>query len=200
MNKAAAKRVGIELAVITGVLFAAHEYGVVPIEHRVINSAAELAQLKEEQHRWGDFTLEREQDTIDQLAQLVETAEELNTLGVNAFEPAQMYSRYTSAAARFGVQLERIDPNNRSTSKANDNAVNATSYTIGVSGDYDNVIGFIGLLQRDFALTAIDAVRMAPDPENGPDDQGVLATIQARHFGLTSPIVTTDATPGGDES
>ncbi len=200
MNKTAAKRVGIELAVIAGVLFGAHEYGVVPIEHRVINSAAELAQLEEEQHQWGDFTLEREQQTIDQLADLVESAEELNTIGIGAFEPAQMYSRYTSAAARFGVQLERIDPNNGSSRTSNDNTINATGFTIGVSGDYDNVIGFIGLLQRDFALTAVDAVRMAPDPENGPDDHGVLATIQARHFGLTRPIVTADATDGGDES
>lgn len=200
MNKTSARRLGIELVVITGVLFAAHEYGVVPIEHRVTNSSAELAQLKDEQHRWGGFTVEREQETSDRLAALIHTADELNAMGGQGLEPALMYSRYTSAAARYGVQLERIDPNSRSSSGNTDSATIATGFTLGVSGDYENVIGFIGMLQHDFALTAVDSVRMAPDPENTHDDQGVLATVITRHFGLSEPIVTTAANTGEDDS
>ncbi len=190
MNQTIAKRAGVELIVIAGVLFAAHEYAVVPMEHEIVNARSTLAQFEAEAPRFNLYNTEHEQAIGEILSGLTSRAESLNAMGADSTEPSQLYSQYKSAADRFGLELERIDPNTEASGTGDLTPIESTGFTIGVSGDFASVASFVGAIQHEFPLTAVASVRMAPDPDNGPDDEGVLATIKTSHFGLTRQIAT----------
>ncbi len=193
MNQIIAKRVGIELVVITGILFVAHEYAVVPMEHEIVNTQSTLSQFETEQPRFNQYNNEHELAVAEILEGLTARATSLNEIGTDSVEPSQLYSRYKAAADRFGLELERIDPNTEASKSGGSSPIESTGFTVSVTGDFANVARFVGAIQLEFTLTAVDSVRMAPDPNNGPDDEGVLATIKTRHFGLTRQIAVASA-------
>jgi Tfp pilus assembly protein PilO len=199
VNRRIVKRVMIELLVVLVVIVIGFEAAVLPAKLNAMQAGAELSSLVSEQASLGKFDANRESRARAAHDAVLLQARKLNDISNEAAEPSRLYERYYQAATQSGVRLDRIDPAPRSRQSATANGIESSGYTLGVSGSYSNVSRFLEIIQYEFGLATVLALRMVPDPAAGTDNalDRVIVTIETAHFRMIEPLQTQAAANTG---
>ena len=198
MSVSTARSYVVRLAVVSALASAAWYFVVRPMRDELTTRKATLAATHAEIELGKGQILASDRAPAAAIEQLKSQADALTRLWSVAAETSGLYEQIDSLAHRYGVVVERMEPNRggakgiASKDAPDAPTFNELAYSIELVGPYEGVARFVRAIQYELGMTRIESLRISPVESQSGSTQ-VRASVKTTHFQALGGLAAFDS-------